>query len=765
MTTDAELLRSYASDHSETAFTELVQRYIDLVYSAASRETHGDQTLAEDITQAVFTELARKANNLESHPALSGWLYTCVRRMTANVRRANERRQIREQEACDMDQLLSSGSSNSIWVQIRPVLDDAMHELSEPDRTAVVLRFFEERSLKEVGIALGLSENAAHMRVDRALEKLRKLLAKRGVTSTASGLVAVLATGAVLSAPNGLAAKTIAGTLATTAAASSTIGILTLMTSAKLATILGAAAILLIVGAVITSHTAASSKDSTPRADGVLRETASRTIHRIPMTDVAATSDQSDLNLAAALRKVRDVLDNPRPGTNERNPAMVAAIAALGDHRRAAVSMLRESLKNPDPKVRRQAAEGLALIGPEAKEAIPDLMEMLRTSDRIPQAGDSLRALKEIGASSEILPSLADILKENPASRRRIAESVPEMFSSDSSAVDQAFRPLLQNSDLDVRRAAAYTLALVLGNQAGRDVIGVALDALRSSSEDLSRNTLVADDQLARARNLLDQNLLSEALGTLSKAGADPNDPWERVTAASLGSAANEATAVLAGIAMRSADKGLQETALRLLDELNPDVQKLNPTVADLLQSYRQINGFVQRANNDTVTVPELIGVLQQSPQEATFVASARALGRLGPAAQASLPVLREDLAALEPKDGAATPIDIFRIRKALANAIQGIDPQEPKPLFTISDIILVRGIVFDDPILQSDGARRERISAAVQPIFSSGPGRGMELTPDQMRQLLTTLKNVDQQTYDAVFSQVKKIDPQFVVN
>src|SRR6185312_13754483 len=108
MRTDAELLHSYASDHSESAFTELVERHIDLVYSAAARETHGDQALAEDITQAVFAELARKANHLERHPVMSGWLYTCVRRMAANVRRANERRQRREQEAYAMNQLLSS---------------------------------------------------------------------------------------------------------------------------------------------------------------------------------------------------------------------------------------------------------------------------------------------------------------------------------------------------------------------------------------------------------------------------------------------------------------------------------------------------------------------------------------------------------------------------------------------------------------------------------------------------------------------------------
>src|SRR3989440_7738958 len=152
MATDAELMQAYAQDRSESAFTELVQRHIDLVYSAALREAHGDASQAEDNTQAVFVELARRASSLVRHPALAGWLYTCVRRMTANVRRSEDRRQRREQEAQTMNELSTSDPSESVWQQVQPVLDDAMHELSEVDRTAVVLRFFEDRSLKEVGL-------------------------------------------------------------------------------------------------------------------------------------------------------------------------------------------------------------------------------------------------------------------------------------------------------------------------------------------------------------------------------------------------------------------------------------------------------------------------------------------------------------------------------------------------------------------------------------------------------------------------------------
>src|SRR6266850_1293583 len=113
MQNEAELLRSYARDRSESAFSELVQRHINLVYSAALREARGDVGLAEDTTQAVFAELARKATSLVRHPALAGWLYTCVRRMTANVRRAEDRRQRREQEAQTMNEPFTSDLSDS----------------------------------------------------------------------------------------------------------------------------------------------------------------------------------------------------------------------------------------------------------------------------------------------------------------------------------------------------------------------------------------------------------------------------------------------------------------------------------------------------------------------------------------------------------------------------------------------------------------------------------------------------------------------------
>jgi RNA polymerase sigma factor (sigma-70 family) len=295
METDNQLLGSYAKSGSERAFRELVERRINLVHSAALRESGGDGSFAQDITQAVFTELARNANSLARHPALSGWLYTCVRRMSASVRRAEHRRQRREQEAFTMDQLLSSDPADNLWQQSRPLLDDVMHELSEEDRTAVVLRFFEGRSLKEVGLALGSTENAARMRVERSLERIRSSLSKRGVNSTAATLAAVLATGAVITAPSTLASTVATGAL--TAAASSSI---TTFTVARLLTLAKSKpavirAMVVIAAAIFTwnqfrSNQAASQQ--TTREQGSASSLASG-------TNAPATQESSNTRVAA----------------------------------------------------------------------------------------------------------------------------------------------------------------------------------------------------------------------------------------------------------------------------------------------------------------------------------------------------------------------------------------------------------------------------------------------------------------------------------
>lgn len=202
---DAELLEQFARNQSEAAFAELVERYIGLVYSTGFRKTDNPQQ-AEDITQAVFIILARKAGSLGPKTVLPGWLYHTARLTAANLQRAEARRSRREQEAFMQSTMNETDTTpDALWRELSPLLEDAMAGLGATDRDAIVLRFFQNRSLAEVGAALGASEDAAKMRVSRALEKLRKFFNKRGVVSTTAVIAGAISGNSVQAAPAALA--------------------------------------------------------------------------------------------------------------------------------------------------------------------------------------------------------------------------------------------------------------------------------------------------------------------------------------------------------------------------------------------------------------------------------------------------------------------------------------------------------------------------------------------------------------------------------
>lgn len=224
MNDDAVLLQRYADDGSESAFTELVRRHADLVYGAALRRTNGDSHRAADVAQEVFTTLARQARKLTRHTVLPAWLHTATRNAAINVMISEQRRHAREQEACALDPEIVARGASLDWDGLRPTLDGAIDELPEPDRAAVVLRFLESRAYAEIGRALRVSEDAARVRTDRALEKLRTILARHGITSTAAALGVIVSTQSVGAAPAGLALTLASNSLA---AASVGTGLLT----------------------------------------------------------------------------------------------------------------------------------------------------------------------------------------------------------------------------------------------------------------------------------------------------------------------------------------------------------------------------------------------------------------------------------------------------------------------------------------------------------------------------------------------------------
>lgn len=198
---DSELLGRFARASDEAAFAEVVRRYVDLVYGAALRQTGGDRHLAEDITQQVFITLARKVASLTQHPTIVGWLYSTVRLTALGVARRERRRSHHERASAVT---LAAAGSEPEWDRVRPVIDEAMQDLDEIDRESVLLRFFGQQNFATIAARLGISENAAQKRVERALDRLGGALARRGVTSTSTALALVL-THTVVAAPAPLA--------------------------------------------------------------------------------------------------------------------------------------------------------------------------------------------------------------------------------------------------------------------------------------------------------------------------------------------------------------------------------------------------------------------------------------------------------------------------------------------------------------------------------------------------------------------------------
>ena len=236
---DLDLLRQYAAGKSEDAFTALVNRHLNLIYSAALRQVRSAQ-LAEEVAQSVFSDLARSAAKLKPDTILTAWLYEVARRTAIDLVRKESRRQLRERAALEMTAMNSTASD---WTQLEPLLDEAMDALEATDRAAVLLRYFENKSLRDVGQALGTTDDAAQKRVSRAVERLRAFFALRGVSVGAGGLAAVISANAVQAAPAGLAATIssaaiLAGTtITTTVTATKAIAMTTLQKTIVTATV------------------------------------------------------------------------------------------------------------------------------------------------------------------------------------------------------------------------------------------------------------------------------------------------------------------------------------------------------------------------------------------------------------------------------------------------------------------------------------------------------------------------------------------------
>ncbi len=484
---DNALLREYLARGSDEAFAALVTRHVHKVYSVALRHT-GNPHSAGEITQAVFVILARKSRHLGRRVILSGWLYQTARLTAVTFIRSEIRRVRREQEA-QMQTALNENESN-LWTQIAPLLDAAMAGLNETDRTAVVLRFFDGKSMAEIGAALGANENAAKKRVNRAVEKLRKYFSKRGVTSTAETLAGTISANSVQTAPALLAKTATAVALAKGAAASTSTltlikGALKIMawTKAKMAIVVGAASLFVVV---ITSITVTMIYPGEPRYQGKLLSEWLKQYQSISETTPPITSNEMDRRLAMQKRlamqnqaeeAVRHIgvkalptllkWANTTNAIGREEPSVFGytlgriGFLVLGPIAKSAVPTLTEILTNEDFNLRGDALLDLGEIGTNAADALPAVIEHLK-NDQVYFIRDWAAAvIGDIGTNDpeRIVPVLIESLNatNDSAMHANSLESLAK-FGEQAKAAIPFIVPYLKDANSEVSTAAAYAL-------------------------------------------------------------------------------------------------------------------------------------------------------------------------------------------------------------------------------------------------------------------------------------------------------------------
>jgi RNA polymerase sigma factor (sigma-70 family) len=255
---DMQLLQQYAQTGRQDAFEQLVTRHIDWVYSVCLRGVK-DRHLAEDVTQAVFIILARKSKSMAPNTILRGWLFKAARFAVADALKKQNRHRRHVQRAAELRVSDLSPQDTATWTRLAPALEEAVACLGEKDRQAIMLRFYESKSLAEVGGILGISEEAAKKRVSRSVEKLRSILTREGVAVSAALLLLLLTTRAAQAAPMGLGltvsgvatGSSVAGGMASAIARETSRQML--HATGRLLAALAACALLLVIASVLTA--------------------------------------------------------------------------------------------------------------------------------------------------------------------------------------------------------------------------------------------------------------------------------------------------------------------------------------------------------------------------------------------------------------------------------------------------------------------------------------------------------------------------------
>ena len=541
MNDESELLRRYADERAEAAIAEIVRRHIGLVYHAALRQT-GDASLAEDVTQTVFTDLARKAGALARRASITGWLYTSTRFAAAKARRGEQRRRAREQEVYAMQTTAMDGvgdlAAKADWEQLRPVIDEALLALDERDREAVLLRFFEGRPLAEVGAKLSVSEDTARVRVARALDKLERLLARRGITSTAAALGLALGGQAGAAVPAGLAAVVTSGAMAGVLMISGAT-LFELMITSKIT--LGAVTAAACIAAGVAVFEANALSESKFALADAQRDAAG---FRAKMRDLEVRLDAQSKRAAAA---------------EDDNAKLLAAVRSVQAAQAVAATV---PITHDVVTARYKRAQELAKAG-QAEEALKEYLWCFDEGMSRVAAYGGVRfsfLLGQITKLGEQYPAALSALRERrDAAERRMAASATDheatsTFGSINRVLNEKNRTLtafdqLQSDDPRRKRLGSEVFDELTKRKSYRDAVEARPYAMMSSSFERSARDMPGIAGMPNADKIREANRLSVVSSALKNievlAGAGELDDARKLAGQVLAFDGSEATRAL----------------------------------------------------------------------------------------------------------------------------------------------------------------------------------------------------------------------------
>lgn len=719
---DGQLLRRFVHDGDDPAFRELADRHLGLVHATATRRV-GDPHAAADISQAVFCLLVRKARSLFEVADLGGWLHRATCWKASEHNRAERRRRAREQVTATLNPAMNPTASDDTWKELAPILDVCLDRLDDADREIIFSRFYRRRPLREIGAELRLTEDAARMRVQRATERLRRLLVSSGATAL-TGLGATIPRGVSLEEllserlampiPGDLSARVFNAASEVTLPSAWLAGFglphgLRWL-GWRAASWVGGG--LLVVGWVVlrlgqtgpdpTSTTPEASVPGRPATAAVEGLATTSAEVGAPPTTAVRFAEVADLE--ARLAPLWSVLKSTVPDLSHPPHDLRECVANLADQPEAVFDALSWAITDPlsAQATRERAVWGLWLLGDAVPASVPRIVTLAVDLIALPEPlGVRLHA-------AEVLLHLG----------------IPEGSVGGMGVALQA-RP-----DVWVETVRFWETAARRRPEEVRETVGHWL----GRSDGLG---LLAATSLAHLPNPPTQELAPVLLENIPDAGA------LRALAA-LGTSANGFAPQLAE-KIRAADQpgqsSLRQRLIEVLAEIAPESRKQWPEVDVYLARKEELETLEHKLRSRTASLADLVGGLKHNE---TSWRVALELQELGPPAAEALPALR---AALDAPDR--------QHALYLANAIKAIDPASPKPLFQRDDLIGALRALSDLAKEIGDSASSEDREQLATFIDTTGP-----LAPEQLTDWAETLGRIDPRLRRTWVRELIRIDP-----